>query len=74
MQPLVIHNGVVVLPDRLIEDGGVIVQDEAIAAVLEDDASCAQAIANGAEAVDAQGSFIMPGVIDLHNHALEFEV
>lgn len=74
IRPLVIHNATVVLPDRLLEDGGVILHDELIEAVLEDDAACVAAVANGAEAVDAQGAFVMPGVIDLHNDALEFEV
>jgi alpha-D-ribose 1-methylphosphonate 5-triphosphate diphosphatase len=72
--PVVIHNARVIQPDDVLEVGGVLVEADSISAVLDSESACAQAVANGAEAIDAARAYLMPGVIDLHNDALEFEV
>ena len=74
MTTLVVHNARVVRATDELECAGVLVQDETITAVLDSDRACAVEIANGAEAIDAGGAYLLPGVIDLHNDALEFEV
>jgi len=42
--------------------------------VLLSESACTAEIANGGVPIDACGGYLMPGVIDLHNDALEFEV
>jgi alpha-D-ribose 1-methylphosphonate 5-triphosphate diphosphatase len=71
--PLVVHNARVILADEVVEPAGVLI-DGTIRAVLDSEGAWAAEIVNGAEALDADGAFVMPGVIDLHNDALEFEV
>lgn len=71
--PLILHNARVVLAEEIVESAGVLV-DGRIRAVLDSQRACAEEIANGAESLDADGGYVMPGVIDLHNDALEFEV
>jgi alpha-D-ribose 1-methylphosphonate 5-triphosphate diphosphatase len=74
MQTSVIRNAIVVQPDSTVTHGGVLVAGETIQTVLDDDSACQREIANGALSIDAQGAFLMPGVVDLHNDALEFEI
>lgn len=66
MQTL-IKNGTLVLPDRLIEDGWLLIEDERIVA-LGENATCPQGIAGE---IDAAGDFVLPGLIDLHCDAIE---
>ena len=56
-----IGNGRIVLPDRIVENGSVLVENGVIKAVNE-------ACPAGAEKVDACGGYILPGFIDLHVH------
>lgn len=58
-----IVNGRVVLPDRILDKGAVVVRGSRIEAVKEN-ISCIP----GAETVDAQGGYVMPGFIDIHLH------
>lgn len=74
MRPLVIGNARVVLPNAVLNGGGVFIEDGLIRAVLEDDLSCRSEVANGAEWIDAADGYLTPGLIDLHNDALEFEI
>ena len=60
MGTLWIGNGHVVLPDQVVY-GSVLIENGKIAAV---NAPCPQ----GAERVDADGGYIMPGFIDIHVH------
>src|SRR5215472_12002739 len=71
--PLIVHNACAILADEVVDSAGVLI-DGTIRAVLDSEGACAAEIANGAEALDAGGAFVLPGVIDLHNDALEFEV
>jgi N-acetylglucosamine-6-phosphate deacetylase len=61
--PLVVENGTVVLPDRLVEEGAVLCEDGRIAAVGR-----RVRRPHGAEVVDARGGFVSPGFVDLHVH------
>ncbi len=57
----------VVLPDRILEDSAVLLEDGVIAAVEPDGAG-------GADEIDLSGQILMPGLVDLHCDALEKEV
>lgn len=61
MKAFWIGNGKTVLPDEICENGSVLVRDGKIVAVNE---PCP----DGAEVVDAEGGYILPGFIDLHVH------
>ena len=63
MPPLVVENGVVVLPDGLIEGAAVACEDGRITAVGR-----RVRRPRGAVVVDAQGGYISPGFVDLHVH------
>ena len=56
-------NGVLVLADRLLPGGEVIVGGERIEAVRESPRPAA-----GAEVIDLQGGYLVPGYVDLHVH------
>jgi len=62
---MVIRGGDLVLPDRVLEGGSVIVDDDRIAAI--EPASVAPA---GAAVIDASGCFVVPGFIDVHVHGV----
>ena len=61
----VLHNGTVILPDRLVHDGVVVCRDHLIEAV-----GSSETIRVGKDStlVDAQGGFIGPGYVDIHVH------
>src|SRR5262245_28328745 len=65
MATLLFTNGAVVLPDRLLEPGQVLVAGERITAVggagdpLPD---------TGARRIDLDGAYLVPGYVDLHVH------
>ena len=59
------ENGTVVLPDRLLEKGAVLVEDEKILAVYP---LGAPKMLEDVERVDANGGYIMAGFIDTHVH------
>jgi len=58
------HNAVVVLPDQLL-NGGVRVREEFIDDVLED------ADGSSSDAVDFEGDYLIPGLIELHTDNME---
>jgi len=60
---LVIHNGTLVLLDKLVPDGVVVCKGERIVSV----AAKGRALPAG-EQIDARGGFIAPGFVDLHVH------
>lgn len=63
MSTVVVTNGTVILPDRLLENGRVVLRDGRIDAVGK-----GAATPRGATVVDAGGGYISPGFIDLHVH------
>lgn len=69
-QRIAISNATIVLPEALIEGGslgiagGRIVEVEASGNLQRDYDVC----------IDAEGAYVMPGVIDLHNDSLETEI
>ncbi len=74
---LLIRNGIVVLEDQLVSKA-VAVKDGIIDALLADEHAIRQyELRCGDEAIipiDAAGRYILPGLIDIHNDAIEKEV
>jgi alpha-D-ribose 1-methylphosphonate 5-triphosphate diphosphatase len=69
-QQVVITNGQVVLPDRIIKQGQIIIDKGRI-----DKISCRQMSPGlGLHIIDAGGGYIMPGFIDIHSDAIEKEI
>ena len=62
-QPLIISNGKIVTPYRIISSGSILISDGKITAVSEGNLVAADAIA-----IDARGKFVAPGFIDIHVH------
>lgn len=73
MPPRLVCNGTVVCPDRIIEDGGVLIEGGRIAAVGTA-SSMLDAFPGECEVVDAGGGYILPGLVDLHTDTLEKEI
>lgn len=67
MNPLYLTGARVVLPDTVLEDAAVLIEDGAIAAINPESG-------RGAPALDLSGKTLIPGMIDLHCDALEKEV
>ena len=68
MQTL-IYNAVLVLPETLLENGWLLIEDGLITA-LGEGASCPQP-QTIARPVNAEGNFVLPGMIDLHCDGIE---
>lgn len=66
---IVTTNAAVVLVDRVLPRATVIVQDGLVADIVEGASRAA-----GPNVIDADGAFLLPGVVDLHNDNLEFEI
>ncbi|MDD3518323.1 MAG: alpha-D-ribose 1-methylphosphonate 5-triphosphate diphosphatase [Chromatiales bacterium] len=67
MNRLYLTGARVVLPDAVLEDAAVLIEDDVIAAINPESG-------HGALAVDLRGKTLIPGMIDLHCDALEKEV
>ncbi len=67
MNSLYLTGARVVLPDAVLEDATVLIEDGVIAAINP-------ASGHGAQTVDLAGKTLIPGMIDLHCDALEKEV
>ncbi len=71
MEPFAIINAQVILPDAVVPGGAVLVDDGIIADVA-DDASALRA--RPAQIVNAEGAYLLPGLVDLHNDGYEYEL
>src|ERR1051325_6236325 len=60
-ETLLLRNATVVLPDRTIERGAILIEDGHISSIGE-------SAATGAETIDLDGMTILPGFIDVHIH------
>ncbi|MCK5060660.1 amidohydrolase [Candidatus Bipolaricaulota bacterium] len=60
---LVIRGGTIITPDKVIEEGSVLIDEGKIVQVGKD-----IAVPVGAKVVEAGGKFIIPGMIDAHCH------
>lgn len=60
---LLIHNGKIILHNRILTTGSVLIQDGRILAVEEGSMDFP-----GAQTIDAKGLYISPGFIDIHVH------
>jgi N-acetylglucosamine-6-phosphate deacetylase len=58
-----IFNGQIILADKIIPNGTVLVSNGKIEAVKEGEIECSDAVE-----IDAKGQFISPGFIDIHVH------
>uniref|UniRef100_A0A7C4QSA7 N-acetylglucosamine-6-phosphate deacetylase n=1 Tax=Schlesneria paludicola TaxID=360056 RepID=A0A7C4QSA7_9PLAN len=67
MSAVVIAHGTLVLPDRLFEDGQIVIRDGRIHAV----GKTATVMPRDATLVDARGAYVTPGFIDIHVHGGE---
>ncbi len=67
MNPLYLTGARVVLPNDVLEDAAVLIEDGVIAAIDPESGK-------GAQAIDLRGKMLIPGMIDLHCDALEKEV
>ena len=61
---LLLRNAAVVLSDRIVDHGTILIEDGLIAAIDES----AAIEASGAEIIDLSGTTILPGFIDFHIH------
>src|SRR5215210_3802595 len=71
MQSFAITNATVVLPDRVLDGGAVLVEDGLIADVAPSATALAE---QPAQQIDAEGAYLLPGVVELHNDGYEFEL
>ena len=71
LNSLMVTNATVVLTDQVLEGATVRVDDGIIIAV---DPGPVNATTEQAQVVDADGAYLIPGVVDLHNDNLEFEI
>lgn len=71
MNSFIIKHANIVTPDRIIENGTVIIKEGLIAAVEEDSDRSAPA---SCRMIDAMGRWLIPGIIDLHNDSIEKEL
>ncbi|MEM6554150.1 MAG: alpha-D-ribose 1-methylphosphonate 5-triphosphate diphosphatase, partial [Planctomycetota bacterium] len=62
-----IHHARLVLPDQVVDDGTLLIEDDTIASICPE-----SDVAD--EHVDARGQVLMPGMIDLHSDAIESEI
>ena len=62
-QPKKIYNGKIILRDKIIPQGTVLVSDGVIKGIEEGDIEM-----NGAVEINANGQYISPGFIDIHVH------
>ncbi|MFC5530073.1 alpha-D-ribose 1-methylphosphonate 5-triphosphate diphosphatase [Cohnella yongneupensis] len=67
-----IQGGTIVLPDRLVQ-GDVIVEDGVIAEIEAREANGTRS-SSGDKVIDAEGAWVLPGLIDVHCDAIEKEV
>jgi alpha-D-ribose 1-methylphosphonate 5-triphosphate diphosphatase len=71
MQSFAVVNATVVLPDRVLDGGAVLVEDGLIADVAPGGAALR---ARPAHEIDAEGAYLLPGIVELHNDGYEFEL
>jgi N-acetylglucosamine-6-phosphate deacetylase len=62
---IVFHNGSLILPDRIVDDGIVICESDRISVVAR---RSEVATPSDATFVDAEGGYISPGLVDIHSH------
>ncbi|MFT6045730.1 MAG: alpha-D-ribose 1-methylphosphonate 5-triphosphate diphosphatase [Arenicella sp.] len=67
----------IILPDTIIEDGSILIEDGIITAIYSENVTnetiTSQSVSN-IHTIDLEGKTLMPGMIDLHCDALEKEV
>src|SRR5687768_5546160 len=71
MTHVAIANATVVLPDRVLEGGAVLVRDGLIAEVAPSLAALGD---RPPDQIDAEGAYLLPGIVELHNDGFEYEI
>ena len=71
MQSFAVVNATVVLSDRVLDGGAVLVKDGLIADVAPSAAALGE---EPAHQIDAEGAYLLPGIVELHNDGYEYEL
>ncbi len=71
MNGFAVVNATVVLPDKILAGGAVLVRDGLIAEVAPTAAALTD---RSARQIDAEGAYLLPGIVDLHNDGYEYEL
>ena len=71
MSNLTVTNATVVLPDQILERATVRVDDGRITVI---EPTALSSVTEQAAVIDADGAYLIPGIVDLHNDNLEFEI
>lgn len=71
----IIHNGMIVMPDNVFK-GLITIEDGLIADIAEEPNFVPQRVSDGKEdeVIDADGCYVMPGLVDFHCDMLEFAI
>lgn len=68
-----IHNGKIVLEDRIIEDGYLIIHEDKIQEI-SDSSFLNKSFDEFDEVIDGKNMYVFPGIIDIHSDAIEREM
>jgi alpha-D-ribose 1-methylphosphonate 5-triphosphate diphosphatase len=71
MESFAIVNATVILPDQIVNGGAIAVRDGLIAEVAPSAAALAE---QPARRIDADGAYLLPGLVELHNDGYEYEL
>src|SRR4051812_22520492 len=71
MESFAITNAAVILPDQILNGGAVLVRDGTIAEVAPTAAALRE---RPAHQIDAEGAYLLPGIVELHNDGYEYEM
>lgn len=71
MNEFAVVNATVVLPDQILDGGAVLVRDGLIAEVAPTAAALSD---RSMRQIDAEGAYLLPGIVDLHNDGYEYEL
>lgn len=72
-QTTLVANGRLVLPDKVVENSGIYIEDSHIVDIGRQYGDPSSSVA-AKQVIDAAGGYIMPGFIDLHSDAIEKEI
>ncbi len=73
MKKIIIKNAHVVTPHEVLFGGCLIIEDQKIVSVERDFSPDNNSVIE-AEVIDAQGNYLLPGIIDIHTDAIDVEI
>lgn len=71
MNNIVINNANIITPKEVISEGTIIIKNGVIAEILLEPE---REISDDFMVFDAQGNYVMPGIIDIHTDAMDYEI